>query len=289
MTAVKLFQSIIQKLPMRFFYGVSDLLYLIGYKIFSYRLTVVRKNIEAAFPHKTQAEHRQIEKDFFRHLSDYLVETAALAKLSPEEMQARIKFNNLALLEEYQRNNKKVMLATGHQSNWEWMAYLPQLTQQKVTAVYRKQSSGFSDEIIYQNRSKFGMNLVKDKELMPYLKQLDKDKSHILYMLSDQRPLGKRSGVLKFMHQPVNVFQGLNFINRMFDYDVIYGEFKKTSRGHYEITFKKIERQTGESYVDAFFRMLEQSIEAQPYTYLWSHNRWKNPPQMPEEKIKPEA
>ncbi|WP_082304946.1 lysophospholipid acyltransferase family protein [Persicobacter sp. CCB-QB2] len=282
MIAVSIFQSTLKRIPMAFYYLLADVLYLIGYRLFGYRKAVVQKNLKAAFPEMTEEARLSIEKKFYRHLSDYLVETSAMSRLTAHELKKRFQFNNLELLHEYYRKHKNVILASGHQSNWEWMALLPLYVGQEAKAVYRKQSSPFADEVIYANRSKFGMELVQDKDLLPYLKHQDNKQPQLLYMLCDQRPSeSKKPTILEFMHQPVAAFQGLNFISRMFDYEVIYADIRKTARGKYEVTFKALQPSAEESVVECFFKQLERSIEAQPHTYLWSHNRWKNPPATP--------
>ena len=53
-------------LPFWALYLLSDGLYLLFYKVLRYRLHVVRQNLSMAFPEKTEAERRAIEKEFYR-------------------------------------------------------------------------------------------------------------------------------------------------------------------------------------------------------------------------------
>ena len=62
-------------LPMRALYVLSDILYVLIYKIAGYRVKVVRRNITASFPDKSKAEWRQLERRFYHHFADYIVET----------------------------------------------------------------------------------------------------------------------------------------------------------------------------------------------------------------------
>ena len=53
-------------LPMRVHYVLSDLLYLIIYRLAHYRIRVVKKNLQESFPDKSDEELRYIERDFYR-------------------------------------------------------------------------------------------------------------------------------------------------------------------------------------------------------------------------------
>lgn len=59
-------------LPMRALYVLSDILYVLIYKIAGYRVKVVRRNITASFPDKSKAEWRQLERRFYHHFADYI-------------------------------------------------------------------------------------------------------------------------------------------------------------------------------------------------------------------------
>ena len=81
-------------LPMRALYVLSDILYVLIYKIAGYRVKVVRRNITASFPDKSKAELRQLERRFYHHFADYIVETIKLAHISLDEIQQRAYLRN---------------------------------------------------------------------------------------------------------------------------------------------------------------------------------------------------
>ncbi|MBC7125137.1 MAG: acetyltransferase, partial [Bacteroidales bacterium] len=57
-------------MPLRWLYGISDIMYLIIYKIIGYRVDVVKKNLKNSFPKKTESELLEIERKFYRHFCD---------------------------------------------------------------------------------------------------------------------------------------------------------------------------------------------------------------------------
>ncbi|MBO5594894.1 MAG: acetyltransferase, partial [Prevotella sp.] len=61
--------------PMWAHYLFSDALYFLLYHVVGYRRRIVRGNISSAFPEKSEAEVRQVEREFYHWFCDYLVET----------------------------------------------------------------------------------------------------------------------------------------------------------------------------------------------------------------------
>ncbi|MBQ3821345.1 MAG: acetyltransferase, partial [Bacteroidales bacterium] len=54
------------------------------------------------------------------------------------------------------------------------------------------------------------------------------------------------------------------------------------SRGHYKIKYVTIADDasslSAEDIMRRYYKLLEADIEAQPWNYLWTHNRWKRFP-----------
>ena len=61
-------------LPLRLLYAIGDLLYLLLYYCVGYRKKVVRANLAHSFPEKSGKELKKIERRYFHHLCNLLVE-----------------------------------------------------------------------------------------------------------------------------------------------------------------------------------------------------------------------
>lgn len=86
-------------LPMWALYILSDILYVLVYKVVRYRVKVVRQNMKASFPDKSDTELRRLEREFYHHFADYVVETIKLAHISLEELQRRAFLKNPELVD----------------------------------------------------------------------------------------------------------------------------------------------------------------------------------------------
>ena len=108
-------------LPMRVLYVLADFLYIIIYRVLRYRLKVVRRNLAASFPEKSEQERRAIERGFYHHFADYIVETLKLAHISLEELQRRAYVQNPEVVDRLMdAGHPCCLLLMGHYGNWEW-------------------------------------------------------------------------------------------------------------------------------------------------------------------------
>ena len=57
-----------------------------------YRKKVIRENLLHAFPEKTEEERLEIERKFFRNLTDSFAEIIKMYTISKEELAKRITF-----------------------------------------------------------------------------------------------------------------------------------------------------------------------------------------------------
>ncbi len=77
-------------LPLRVLYLLSDLAYLILYRIIGYRKEVVMDNLQHAFPEKTDEEIKSICEKFYKSFCDQWIETLKLLAMSDSELQRRM-------------------------------------------------------------------------------------------------------------------------------------------------------------------------------------------------------
>lgn len=78
---------IISLLPLRVLYVLSDVLYLVLYRIVGYRRRTVWTNIVTAFPEMTAEEHQDVERGFYHFFCDYMVESIKLLTMSEAEIK----------------------------------------------------------------------------------------------------------------------------------------------------------------------------------------------------------
>jgi KDO2-lipid IV(A) lauroyltransferase len=86
-------------LPFWLLYLLSDLGYLVVYKLIRYRTRVVRANLENAFPEKSAAEIKKIEIEFYRYFCDLILETVKTLTIKPKALEKHVKFADTTAFE----------------------------------------------------------------------------------------------------------------------------------------------------------------------------------------------
>ena len=261
-------------------YALSNVLYPIVYHVAKYRRAVTRKNLQHAFPEKSMQEIVAIEKKFYRHFCDYIVETLKLMHISDEQMRRHLQFTNPELIERLRTDGRPIFLYLGHHCNWEYVISITMWTHPDIKAVqvYRPLKNKSMDTLMYRLRSRFNSVGVSQKQtLRAVLTMIREGKQPLLGLIADQRPPRRPEPEwMEFLNQDTPIITGGEVMGRKLDAHFIYGSMRCVRRGYYELTFYPIEPIEGEEYgySKQYMRMLEKDIIAQPHMWLWTHNRW---------------
>ncbi len=261
-------------------HAFSSVLYPIVYYVARYRRAVTRRNMQNAFPEKPVKEIVEIEKAFYRHFCDYVVETLKLMHISDKQMRCHMRFTNPELIEQLRADGRPIFLYLGHQCNWEYVISITMWTHPDFQAVqiYHPLKNKSMDKVMYHLRSRFNSVGVPQRQtLRAVLTMIREGKQPLLGLIADQRPPRKPEPEwMEFLHQDTPIITGGEVMGRKLDAHFVYGSMRCVRRGYYELTFQPIEPVEGEEYgySKQYMRMLEKDIIAQPHMWLWTHNRW---------------
>src|SRR5882724_8610444 len=153
-------------LPMKFLYLISDGLYLFLYRIVGYRKNVILNNLQLAFPEKTQVEHLQIAKDFYKNFVDNFLELLKLLSASKSFIRKHFIVDNPEMFEHFNRQGRKCQMHLGHTFNWELAnVALPFTTSYDFIVVYMPLSNKIFNRLMVHLRSRTGTILLSAKEM----------------------------------------------------------------------------------------------------------------------------
>jgi Kdo2-lipid IVA lauroyltransferase/acyltransferase len=268
-------------LPFRILYLFSDMAFFVIYHIIKYRRKVVRTNLENSFPDKSIKEITELEKRFYHHFLDIMVEILKSLTISKKSIRKRFKVINPEIINKYFAENKSIVFYTSHQGNWEWLSFMPIFTQYTVTAFITPPSSGYFRELMELIRCRFGMICIEaNKGYKTLLQYKQKGIPTLNLIAGDQRPQrGSTKHWVEFLNQETGFFIGVDRIAKKSDQVIIFPYFKRVKRGYYEVDFTVIEENPknsdGFGIIDCYTHLLEQSIIKSPEMWLWSHKRWK--------------
>lgn len=271
-------------LPFSVLYILSDILYLVLYKMLRYRQKVVRNNLYKSFPSYNREQILRIEIDFYHHFCDIIVETIKMAHVSEKEMKKRFVVTNPSLLDDFFVNKNSCIGMLGHYGNWEWSAALPLSFNQteNVTFLYKQLKNKSFDSIMFYLRSVFGVQCVeKDLALRTIAKNKKNGISSLIGFIADQTPSARNIRYwTNFLHQDTPVFDGGERIARGLALGMVYIDVKKVKRGFYELTLVLMSDNVAKTkefeMTELYVNLLETTINRQPAHYLWTHRRWKH-------------
>lgn len=268
-------------LPFRVLYVLSDFNYLLMYHVWRYRRKVVRENLEKSFPEKTEAERLQIERKFYRYLSDYMLEDLKLLHMSAEDLCQRMIYKNTEQYLELTEKYGGIIVMIPHYANYEWLIGMGSVMKpgDVPVQVYKPLKDKYLNELFKQIRSRFGgYNIPKHSTAREIIKLKREGKNMVVGLITDQWPSGDRYWTT-FMGQETAFLNGAERIAKIMNFPVFYCELTKTRRGYCEAEFKlmtEAPKETVEGEItDMFAYELEQTIRREPAYWLWSHKRWK--------------
>ena len=273
---------LISLLPFRVLYLISDVFYLIIYRVFKYRTKVVRENLRLVFPKKSNEDLFEIEKKFYKHLCDLIFEALKSLTISKKELLKRYQFKNIEILKEIDNTNKSTILMCAHHGNWEWIFILQNYFSTKGYGVYKKLNNKYFDKLIKNIRAKHNTHLISTKEtITTLLGDARNNEKFIAGFVADQSPQKSREGHwADFMGIEVPTHTGAEAIAKKLNIPVIFFNVDKVKRGYYEVTFEPIsyEPKNEEKFyiTETYNKIVEKYVRQTPELYLWTHRRWKH-------------
>ena len=271
---------------MRMLYGLSDFLRLILYYIIGYRVKVIRTNLQNSFPEKSAAEIKTIEREFYKHLCDLIVESIKYFSISKTEAERNYAIINAELLQDLYKKGKSVIIVGGHYACWE--RYALNATREvphKMIALYAPLANGFLNEKMMASRAKSGLGMVSIKHTSELFKSIGDEPIAVIFG-SDQSPRNPNTAYwLTFLNQETGVQFGAEKFAKEYDCAVVYGQLDKVPRKANSVSYQLICEDANAmphgKITEIHTRLLEQKILEKPDYWLWSHKRWKR--QRPED------
>jgi Kdo2-lipid IVA lauroyltransferase/acyltransferase len=280
---VRLFQFL-SRLPWPVLYALAHAIDLLSYHVLRYRRPVVDANLLLAFPDKTAQERREIARQFYRNLSQIIVEIIKFLTISEADFQRRVQIVNHDVLLGHLAAGRPVIVMAGHFGNWEITPLISRLYASgcPMLPVYKTLSSPFFDRLMLAIRSRFGCEpIVKEATLRRLVKFRQAGQPFCLGLVADQSPAGHEIDCwVDFFGRPTPFYTGGDKLAKTTGFPVLYSYVRRVKKGHYQLVYEELKappyRSDSPEVIELFAARLEQSIRESPADWLWSHKRWKH-------------
>jgi KDO2-lipid IV(A) lauroyltransferase len=271
---------LISYLPTGVLYTIADGLAFILRDVIKYRKKVVVRNIQNAFPEKSQTEQDLICRESYTHLADRIVENLKCISISEKEVHQRVKVKNIELMDNWYNEKRNVVILLGHIGSWEFGTYKACLIlKHKTYGVVSLLSNKYFNNMVQRTRGRMGMTLVGMQHASKFLNEVPKEPSAVAF-IGDQSPNPKRAYWTHFLNQDTGFFTGGERYASAHHCAVVYVEIQQIARGKYEIELFKMCDDAASlppnEITEQFSKHLEKTLLKNPSDWLWSHNRWKH-------------
>lgn len=268
-------------LPLGVLYCISSMMRIVLQHLMHYRRKVVRRNLEECYPEKSTEELRRIETEFYRQLTDNMVETIKLLHISDRQMRQRNVTLGTEHVTEAARQNRPIILFLGHYCNWEWV---PSVTlyydEPRVSGqLYKPLHDKAFDRVMLRVRSRFhSLNIDIANAFRRLLTMRRDDGTFMVGFIADHRTSWRETRHhAMFMRHLTWFYPGGEEIGRRIDAVYLYLDVEKLSRGHYRYTFRPIVPDPDVAdypVTRKYLEMMQATIDRAPAYWLWSHRRW---------------
>jgi KDO2-lipid IV(A) lauroyltransferase len=272
--------KLLSLLPLWFLYLLSDFLSFLALRVFRYRKDVVIGNLKYCFPEKDDHEINEIVKKFYKNLSDVLVESLKAISISRPQIEKRVRFTNIEIMDEYVEKRMPVVYLTSHQCNWEWMllggcVHLPF----PIDAMYQKIKAKWAEDLMLKTRGRFGGHPVRSDHTRGIIKRSVELRS--VAMVADQVPhIGNKAKYWgKMFNRDTAFYLGGEQLPKLLRSVALFAAPRRVRRGYYEIELIELGRPPYEKdrieILPRYIKHVENVIRENPGNWLWSHKRWK--------------
>lgn len=238
------------------------------------------KNLETAFPEKSNEDRVKIAKAFYHNLLDSFIETIKLVSASRRFLEKRVTAN-WEILAPFYESGKSCQLHLGHTFNWEWGHHvLSSHTKYQVVVVYMPVSNAVVEKLMYHLRVRHGNIFIAANKMSKSMETL-KNSQYLLGLVADQSPGNLPNAYwMNFFGRPTGFVSGPEKGARATNLPVLFTSIVKPKRGYYQ-GFLELACEDPSALKEGeltlrYARYMEKVIRANPEMWLWSHRRWKH-------------
>ena len=265
---------------MRTLHGLATAFAWFNQHVVPHRSGVILEHLAIAFPHWSDGQRKQLRNQFYANYADVLVEIIKSAAMPGAELDRRMRFTQLEIMQERLHDGSPVVLLAAHQCNWEWILLgLSRQLGYPVDAAYKPLRNAWADELMLTLRSRFGARMIAAPKLLRDMvgrRRLPR----LIALVADQEPVASdRRHWTRFLNRDTAFFMGGDVIAQTLQYPTFFVAIERVARGEYVANFEPLwmpgEALEPGELAERYARRVERQIMASPADWPWSHKRWR--------------
>ena len=244
--------------------------------------TIIRKNINFAFPNINSSDEKKIIKGMWSNYGRTFAEYVFLNKFSKNSPEQLISIQGKDILKKIKEKNDSVVFVSGHFANFELMAMQLSNHGINLAAIYRPLNNIFLNPLMEYLRIKYicPSQIKKGRAGMREILKKIQEKHSIALMIDQRVTEGEK---VLFFNQPAYTTTIPAQIALKFRSKIVPISLKRISDVKFNMVVEKpidVERSENQNkdILDISIKLnsvMENMIKNNPDQWIWSHNRWK--------------
>jgi KDO2-lipid IV(A) lauroyltransferase len=262
--------------------ALAQLLYLLHVRL----RRVGMRNLQLAFPEKSEAERKRILRGVFTSLGRQLAEVCQFPKYTLKNVDEVVVYDGLENFDRAYARGKGVLFVTAHFGGWELSAFAHSLHGHWLHIVMRPMDNDYLDRLVQTYRTMHGNKTVgKDDFVRGLLAAMKAGETVGILMDTNMTP--PQGVFVNFFGIPACTASGLARIALRTDAAVVPGfTIWDEKLGKYRLRFDPALElvRSGDLEADIlantqkFTSVIEEYVREFPDQWLWVHRRWKTRP-----------
>ena len=269
-------------------YPVGVLLGKIGYRLDGRHVRIGMKNLEIAFPEKTEEERRRILKESYVNLGRSAAEYIRLAGFFHKRLKRRVAYQGLPHFSHAMqaKPGKGVLVLTAHFGNFELLLAAQALHGYQITVVHHTQRFLAGDALMTFARERAGVDIIRKHSAARAVLRALKD-NEMVGIPFDQNAKRSEAVFVPFFGEPAATTGAVTRLAMISGAPVVpvFMVRQPDNRHHRIVVSQEIPLQrTGDIEADVlentrrFVKAIEDAVRAHPEQFLWTHRRYRTRP-----------
>lgn len=255
---------------------------LVG-SVLGVRRKVIVKNLELAFPDRSDSWRRRVARRVFPHIAREVVTLLRVGADRSRGVEGRVQFERLEVLEGAFGEGKGVILLTGHIGNWEIAGGALTLEGYPLDAVAQRIKNPLADRRMRGLRERLGLRVIYRRDApREVLRSLRRGR--VVALVADQSDR-RQDLFVDFFGVPASTARGPALFALRTGAPVVVATSLRLPgwRARYRVSFTRLvgagmaPPSEGE-LMRTYFGVLEEAIAEAPEQYFWPHDRWRARP-----------
>jgi KDO2-lipid IV(A) lauroyltransferase len=275
-------RGVVRFLPDVVVRGLGTLVGLTFYAVDRSHRRIAIRQLQAAFPTRSEAECRAVARATFSHFGRVLVVMLKFSTLSADQIRARVEFEGEDRVRAALARGRGVLVVTGHFGYWELHGIATPLVLPPMSVLARPLDNPLLHDFLEQFRTSTGNKVIYRRgAIRRVLRALNANE--IVAILIDQHIQGRDAVRVDFFNRPASATTAMATLALRTGAPLVPAFALPIGHGRYRLIYEHPIDLPPPGSADPVRDLtqrctdvLEMYVRRYPELWLWMHRRWRD-------------